>query len=242
MNACLGRALISGILVFASSVVGAAPTNLLVNPGFETGDFTGWAVTGTSPQVGVATDGTTILGADPPFLPNFQNVRSGDFAGNGLIRNGPAVAPDFEIVVLSQTVAVLPNEEMSAGFWLGNDSGSAFGMPFGSPGRTQIYIDDVGLLPLTTGVSIFPGSSPAAFVLLAGGFNTGARGSIDISFAITGSGTSRVGVSFDDFFVVSGPPPVAIPEPGAWSLLSLGLAVLAFARRRRAAHGLASKG
>ena len=38
------------------------PTNLLVNSGFETGDFTGWTVTGDSPNYGVNIAGFLMTG------------------------------------------------------------------------------------------------------------------------------------------------------------------------------------
>ena len=76
-----------------------ATINLLANSGFETGDFSGWTVEGNSIQEDVATDGTPIPNADPPFPPNFQNVRSGQFAGNALIRDGLTVPA--ERIILS---------------------------------------------------------------------------------------------------------------------------------------------
>jgi hypothetical protein len=64
------------------------PVNLLANPGFETGDFTGWTVGRTSPQFGVATDGTPIPfpSTDQVLNPAFQNVGfcvGGDSAAGG---------------------------------------------------------------------------------------------------------------------------------------------------------------
>ena len=66
----------------------AAVYNLLVNPGFETGDFSGWTVGGNSMNTGVASDGTPISGFDPPFAWNYVNVRSGDYAGYALVKDG----------------------------------------------------------------------------------------------------------------------------------------------------------
>ena len=238
MKASSNRALVAATLAFAPPVVAADPVNLLVNPGFETGGFTGWTVTGTSVQVGVTTDKAPIANAEPPFPPTFQNVRSGTFAGNVLIRSGPAVFPNSEGIVLTQTIAVPRGVELSAGFWIGNDSASAFGMPYGIPGLpgiTQITVDGVGLLA-PNALNVNPGSTPDAFVLLAASFDTGDRDSVEISFAITGSGTSRAVASFDDFFVVAGPI-VAIPEPEIFGLLALGLGMAPFARRRAAHAG-----
>ena len=203
----------------------ATPVNLLVNPGFETGNFSGWTIGGNSLQSGVAVDGTYIPGEDAPFFPNFQNVRSGAFAGNALVQGGD---DPVERIILSQTVSVLPNQNVNVGFWLGNDSQSAFGMPT-DDAHTQIFIDGVGLLANNFAV-ITAGSGPSAFSLLSGSFNTGTRSSINVDFSINGSGTSRVGASFDDFFFQS----ENAPEPTASTLLGLGItALLSFRCRQR---------
>lgn len=212
--------LVAFAVVFAvPSQVYAVWVNLLTNPGFETGDFTGWIVGGNSIQVGVATDGTPIPNAEPPFPPNFQNVHSGQFAGNALVQDG--IDP-VERIILSQTVSVLRNQNVNTGFWLGNDSQSEFGMNI-DDAHTQIFIDGVGLLPNTFLNGGIRGSSPADFMLFSGSFNTGARDSITVAFAINGSGTSRVGLSFDDLFFdserVSGPATIFLVILGLLGLV-----------------------
>src|ERR1700730_12901895 len=132
-----------GVLALAfafSQSAFAIPVNLLVNPGFETGDFTGWTISGNNIQVGVATTGTSIPNADSPFRPNFQNVRSGNFAGNALVKTFP-----LERIILTQTIAVLPSQNVDVGFWLGNDSPLAIWVPIDDT-HTQIFIDGIGLL------------------------------------------------------------------------------------------------
>ena len=183
------------------SVATAEPTNLLENPGFETGDFTGWSVSGNSIQIGVAADGTSIPNAEQPFPPNFQNVRTGGFAGNALVR---AEFAPVERIILTQTVAVLPHQTVDVGFWMGNDSRFPFGMNRDDD-HTQIFINGVGLLfgPLTL---VPAGSEPEDFLEFSASFDTYSRNTITVSFAINGSGTSRVGASFDDFFFITEPP------------------------------------
>jgi len=214
-----------GLCLMALIFLKPAYANLLVNPGFEFGDFTGWTVTGNSIQTGVATDGTEILNADSPFPPNFQNVRSGGFAGNALVKNG--VDP-VERIILSQTVSVLKNQLVTVGFWLGNDSQFSFGMNI-DDAHTQIFVDGVGLLP-DGFANIIPGSESSDFENFGATFNTGSRTSVQVAFAINGSGTSRVGVSFDDFYLTAVPVPAAV-----WLFGSGLLAMFGIARRKKAA-------
>ncbi len=214
---------VSLLMLVAASPVFAAPINLLVNPGFETGDFSGWTVGGNSIQVGVATDGTSIPSADSPFPPNFQNVRSGQFAGNALVKtieSGPVQEENpVERITLSQTIFVSPNTLFEVGFWLGNDSNSPFGMLIDDD-HTQIFVDGSGLLG--SDMIIDPGSGPGDFNLFSTTFDTGLRTEVTVEFAINGSGTARVGVSFDDFFLV--------PEPSSAALLLIGIAGLLVGR------------
>lgn len=227
MNIAVARLISAAFLAGGPLACFAVPINLLANPGFETGNFSGWVVGGNSIQVGVAIDGTAIPNADIPFPPNFQNVRSGTFAGNALIKDG---FDPVERIILSQTVAVSPNQNVAVGFWMGNDSGSAFGVTIDST-HTQIFIDGIGLLA-NSFLNIPPGANPGNFIEFSGSFSTGGRTSITVAFAINGSGTSRVGASFDDFRFVS-ESPVAIPEPATLALLVLSLAGIGLGRRRK---------
>ena len=76
----------------------------------------------------------------------------------------------------------------------------------------QIFVDGLELFPNTGTQSFGLGSTPADMQLFSSSFfSGGSRTSI-------GSGTSRDGLSFDDFFEN------AVPEPGTVMLIAMGLA------------------
>jgi len=71
------------IAVFAAAALTARAQNLVVNPGFETGDFTGWTQTGDTSFSGVAT--ADPLG-NPPHSGNFL-AYFGPLATGGIQQN-----------------------------------------------------------------------------------------------------------------------------------------------------------
>jgi len=214
------RARVLPCLLFAAICSRAA----IVNPGFETGDFTGWTIGGDSISTGVAVDGALIAGTDAPFSPAFVNVHSGAFAGFATVRCGSNICSPIELVTLSQIVAVIPNTTYSIGFFLGNDSSSGLGINI-DDSHLQIFVDGVGLL--SPRFENFPtGSSPADMQLFSSSFFSSNRSSITAMFQINGSGTSRDGLSFDDFFVTP------VPEPSTASLIVTGIGALLACRRQ----------
>ena len=100
------------VILFTFAANATAAGNILVNPGFEAGDFSGWTVGGNSIQIGVARDGTPIPHVDPEFVPAFQNVRSGGFAGNALVTD---VHAPTQLITLTQVVAVNPDQDIDVG-------------------------------------------------------------------------------------------------------------------------------
>ena len=180
--------------------------------------------TATSVQIGVARDGTPIPNVDPEFVPAFQNVRSGGFAGNALVTD---VHAPTHLITLTQVVAVNPDQDIDVGFWMGNDSHHDLGISIG-PNHTQIFIDDAGLLA-SGSRNIGAGSGPGDFVELHRVFNSGSRTNIMVTYEINGSGTAPAAVSFDDFFFTP------VPEPATLLALGMGLSIISFARYRAGA-------
>ena len=210
----------------------AVITNLLTNPGFETGNFAGWTVGGQNGGYGVATDGTAlpvtsaIDGSPDLYFPSRQNVHSGDFAAYG-ITAGDSQEGYREYVSFSQKLSLAPGR-YELGFYLGTDNtpgGTGLTAALDS-GHLGIYVDGHHV-PFETlpPFDFHGGSGPMDFVLCNAEVSL-AGGPHNIGFHISGSGTGRVGMSMDDAFVA------AVPEPGTVGLLLLGGAVLVFVQRR----------
>ena len=101
------RATAVAACVFAAGPA-LADTNLVANPGFETGDFTGWTVAGeTRPDHSFVSDPDTYPGWDE-WLPHNGN----SFAALG------AIGSDLS---LSQTIATTPGQAYTFSFHLGSD-------------------------------------------------------------------------------------------------------------------------
>jgi len=188
-----------------------------VNPSFETGDFTGWTVGGNTVVHGVGRDGD-FLGSNPPFHPAYINVRSGEFAAWAAVKNPIIPSNEIERLLLTQTLAVRQNTEVSVGFWLGNGTASTYGVQTAID-QLQIYVDGVAMLACCDSPNIHPGTTPADFHLFSQTFNTGSRSSITVTYAVNGSGGIRAPVPFDDFYFITEP----VPEPFSWTLAVAGL-------------------
>ena len=111
--------------------------NLLKNPGFESGDFSGWSLSFSPPvEDGVARDALPI---DRVLFPDAQvNVRSGDYAAWLKADIHIPFPSDLLTLGLSQTLTLEPNTRYELGFWFsdGSSAGNALGI-----GGT-IYIND----------------------------------------------------------------------------------------------------
>ena len=202
--------------------------NLLTNPGFESGDFSGWTVSANTPVFGVASSGFLIPGTDTAdfFGPSTVIVHSGNFAAyTDTCAN--SVGPCFpsgdtgDELELSQTVDVMLGKTYDIGFWLGNGSAVDY------ENESAIFVNGVAIT-LTNFPSIAPG-----YQFEDGLYTATKAGPVQITFLLQGSGTGDAGVSFDDFQVLE-PRESTVPEPATLFLLvpALGIAVLS-ARPRR---------
>jgi len=174
----------------------------------------------------VLTDGASIPGAQAPYLPVYQNVRTGSYGAYAV-----TAGTKDEYVAFSQTLN-LPAGPYTASFYLGNDSEELLGISYAlSHGLLGIKVDGNLLSFHSLPASNFPtGNSPADFFLFDADF-VSAGGSTLIDFSISGSGSARAGISVDDFGVVGEAP--VVPLPGAMLLGSMGLGVVGWLRRRR---------
>ena len=204
-------------------VAAACHANLLGNPGFETGDFSGWTAGGAATS-GVATAGTPL--APTAFPPNVVDVHSGDFAAYGIVRGFDPVP-----FILTQTISVTPGTDYNIGFFFTNDSSSVIGYSI-DPFHTEIFVNGVALLPPGNHI-VCPDcllrSDTVPWNLLAATWNSGANTSATIAIQLVASGPGFVGLSVDDTFVE---PAVDAPEPSAFALMAGSLAVFGFWRRR----------
>jgi hypothetical protein len=107
------------VSVFAFGTVGIAHagSNLVNNGSFETGDFTGWTVSGDTSFIGVC---------DVSNCPGFS-PQDGNFAGY--------FGPVGDTATISQTIATTPGDEYSLSFYLANPVGGTpnyFNVTFGN--------------------------------------------------------------------------------------------------------------
>jgi hypothetical protein len=180
-------------------VIVAAPSNLLANAGFETGNFSGWSVDGShtaSGVFGVATAGQTIPSTTPNFGTDTVAVRSGSFAAYGDVATS-----NNQFLRLSQSL-FLPAGTYSAGFYETVKSSSYTG---GYGNSSSISLDGATVGTATTSIP-----STGAFTEVTGSFTLGVAGTHTITFTVDGSGTAVAGVSADDFFLID-PPASDIP-------------------------------
>src|SRR5689334_18970366 len=117
------------LIAFASALVltsGAARADLVVNGGFETGDFTGWTLTGNS-----------------GFISITNNAHSGSFAASF----GAVGSPTF----LSQTLTTTSGTTYTISYWLTNLGGPTNEFNVEWNGATVSLQTDLQSFPYTQG-------------------------------------------------------------------------------------------
>jgi len=190
----------SGSQATAASFCDAVSGNLVLNCGFETGDFTSWTVGGNT-----LNSGGNYYGVDA-FDANSGNY--GAFMSQDLVDGGTAP------VTLSQTLSTAAGSIYSVSFWLEQDT-----VP--TAGYTHAFYATFGgttLLNLTPTVAV-PGIVGTFTEYTYSGTATGASTALTFSFENDDSYWS-----FDDASVtLTG---TATPEPSTWILAGIALGVL----------------
>lgn len=162
-----------------------AQGNLLTNPSFESGGFSGWSVAGTSSNFGVNVSGFQITGA---YWPTTVVVHSGTYAGYALVCNTCSGGDPHQYLELTQSFTAVPGNVYTVSFWLGNGSTTAFY-------NASYVMLNGSALNLTTFSVINPG-----YQLMSGSF-IATQANYTIKFHLDGSGSGAGGLSFDDFSV-----------------------------------------
>lgn len=204
------------LLILAALVTSTAVrAELITNGGFETGDFSGWTLSGNTQNVGVCASGSFFPGA-PDLQGSLCTANSGNFSA--------ALGPYGDPVHLSQTVATTAGELYALTFFLRTDNGGLDPTQLASLGP-QFNSFDVN----------FGGTNFYSFSDLADS-NLAFTG-ITLSTNLVASGDTTMlefvtqnqpgGFFLDD---VSLAP---VPEPASFLLLTVALLGFGLVRRKR---------
>lgn len=211
------------LVVLFSTQASADPVNMLINSGFETGDFSGWTVTGNSPYSGVNTAGHVIPGVYSGFVPTTVVINSGANAAYAVVCTpttaNPACIPSGnqgDYLDLSQTLTLIPGDTYDVGFWVASGSSSLYGNSF----IISVNGTDIDC-PYCGNTTTYLVSPSYQFI---GGTFVATNASSTINFHLQGSGYADGGFSFDDFTVTSAS---ASPVPEASTVLLVGVGLLA---------------
>jgi hypothetical protein len=203
------RAAIAAVSMFLAGAV-FAQTNLIANPGFETGDFTGWTMAGeTRPDHSFV--------SNPAYYPGWDEwlPRSGNsFAALGAVGDN---------LSLSQTFATTPGAAYTFIFYLGSDGEKPNGITAFWNGSPVLARSDQ---PETPGHHLINGPAAAAY----GGY----------AFTRVASGpttTIQFDSHNDQGWWALDDVSVTLPEPASPSALGAGMLALAACARRRRATG-----
>ena len=204
-------ALAAAACLLAMSASAHAATNLVANSGFETGDFTGWALSGP------AADGypaTVITYNDAAAYPTgaYGEAVPPENANSGL--HGAYFVSDFADETLTQKLTLSGKYNVGFSYYVpfngAANSGDATLTAF--VGANQETIDIGSVAPgqwydYSTTLSFAPGTYTGGFDFIA-------------------NGAPSKDIVIDDTFVTS-----AVPEPSTWIMLLAGVAMIGAALR-----------
>lgn len=192
---------------------GAVPANAstIINPGFETGDTTGWFSNGVAGAAATSAG----LGISAPVL----------LAQSGLYFGYAISGLQDEYITLTQSFTLAAGEILSG--WVAFLGGDPDGGTFNDDGYLSISFG-------RTIVDLFTSS-------IAETGTNGSTGWRAFSFTAPRAGTYTLeaGVEnvgddgFNSLIALDAGPANAIPEPKAWAMMILGFATIGFAMRRR---------
>lgn len=186
--------LLASLWVAPSAWAAPTGTNLLTNPGFETGDFAGWSVSGNA-VAGVAPAGTVINGSfwgPAPVQPRTGNYAAYNLASaeNGAGRIG---------TIITQTVPVTPGATYLLGFYMRSSGVNAGFSPAISANGNALRVEVKFTGQYTSYYEV-------AAVYTAGPADTAAV----VSFSLSGSGSERALLNYDDFYFAQEEPTYSV--------------------------------
>ena len=202
------KSCLSGVVLSLALAAGPARANLVTNGGFETGDFTGWTLTGSGG--GVAIDNT--------------EPHSGTYDAAFALANGGTTA------TLSQSIATAAGQSYSLSFWLFDQAN-----PYGTDTMTVTF---GGFTDAVLWSGLSTNSYANVQLTVPGSDITGSSTSLGFQASIDPNpsgvpGSGGVGGPFNLDDIVLTANSAAAPEPPAAWLLAVGVAALGLAARRR---------
>jgi PEP-CTERM motif len=236
---------LAGLAVFLAAFAGAAlpasaATNLIVNGGFETGDFTGWTVG--------QCNGTLLM----PYHITACGVGNGQYFNNiygaqsVIDHSGQEAAHTLQTLSLRQSVTIGQAGLYEASFFMGADYPCVAGSysvanAIGS-GGLGIFVNGANI-----GFDDGPPASqscatgPDGMQEYSGQFLAAAPGTYTIAFDFAAGPASPL-LSIDDIWVEQAADQLGVPEPSTWAMMLVGFLGVGFMlRRSRRPGALASR-